>query len=83
MKPSKTRFTILFAFVVLIVPSLLFAQSETGSITGTIGDSSGAVIPGVTVTLTSPALIGGTEDARSQPISAPTGSSPFPRARTT
>src|SRR5262245_540592 len=57
MKP--TRFSILFAFVVLAVSSPLFAQSETGSITGAIADASGAVIPGVTVTLTSPALIGG------------------------
>ena len=59
MKPRKTRFSILFAFVVLALPSLLLAQSETGSITGAIADASGAIVPGVTVTLTSPALIGG------------------------
>lgn len=59
MKPSKTRFSILFAFFVFAVPPLLLAQTETGSITGTIVDASGAVVPGVTVTLTSPALIGG------------------------
>ena len=59
MKPGKTRFSILFAFIVLAVPSQLLAQSETGTITGTIADASGAMVPGVAVTLTSPALIGG------------------------
>ena len=43
MNPSKTRFSILIAFVVLAVPSMLRAQSETGSITGTIADASGAL----------------------------------------
>src|SRR5262245_12733992 len=59
MKPGKARFSILFAFIVLAVPSQLLAQSETGTITGTIADASNAVVPGVSVTLTSPALIGG------------------------
>ena len=35
------------------------AQVQTGSITGTVTDSSNAVLPGVTVTLTSERLIGG------------------------
>ena len=37
----------------------MFSQSSTGAITGRAQDSSGAVIPGVTVTITSPAMIGG------------------------
>jgi hypothetical protein len=39
-----------------------FAQ-QTGSIVGAVSDSSGAVMPGVTVTLTSDRLISGTETA--------------------
>ena len=53
MKPGQARFSILFAFIVLAVPSQLLAQSETGTITGTIADASSAVVRGV-VTLTSP-----------------------------
>src|ERR1043166_1310742 len=41
-------------FVVLVVPAALFAQA---SITGVVRDSSGAVLPGVTVEASSPALI--------------------------
>ena len=48
---------VLAAFVLL--PRLLFAQA---SITGTVKDTSGAVLPGVTVEASSPALI---EKARS------------------
>lgn len=35
------------------------AQGLTGSVDGTVRDQSGAVVPGVTVTVSSPALIGG------------------------
>jgi hypothetical protein len=34
-------------------PSTLFAQTETGRITGTVTDPSGSVVPGATITLTS------------------------------
>ena len=33
-----------------------FAQKTTGDITGTVADSTGGLLPGVTVTLTGPAL---------------------------
>ena len=36
----------------LFVPTVLFAQMTRGSIGGTVRDSSGAVVPGVTVTVT-------------------------------
>jgi hypothetical protein len=38
-----------------------FAQVQTGSIAGTVTDSSNAVLPGVTVTLTGEKLIGGAQ----------------------
>ena len=61
MKPSKTRFSILFAFIVLAVPSQLLAQSETGTITGTIADASGAVVPAVAVSAHEPGAHRGPE----------------------
>lgn len=39
------------------------AQSTTGTITGRTLDSSGAVLPGVTVSISSPAMIGGAREA--------------------
>jgi hypothetical protein len=41
------------------MPACLWAQTETGTISGTLTDQSGAVLPGVTATLSSAALIGG------------------------
>ena len=45
---------LLTGFILLLVPSALFAQ---GTITGVVRDPSGAVLPGVTVEASSPALI--------------------------
>ena len=50
---------ILVAFALVLLPSVVHAQ---GSITGVVRDTSGAVLPGVTVEASSPALI---EKARS------------------
>jgi carboxypeptidase family protein len=56
---SRTRFaavlSLVFAFV-LTTGSIAFAQ-DSASITGVVKDSSGAVLPGVTVEAASPALI--------------------------
>jgi len=60
MNARKASLPILLVLLVFGVPSVLLAQSETGTITGTVTDQSGAVVPGVTVTLTSAAIIGGT-----------------------
>jgi hypothetical protein len=46
-----------------------FAQ-QTGTLAGTVRDAQGAVLPGVTVTVAGPALIGGTRTA----VTGPTGS---------
>ena len=49
------------AALVLLVASSVRAQVQTGSITGIVTDSSGAVLPGVTATLTGEKLIGGAQ----------------------
>ena len=54
--------TVLFLVLAVVAsPRPLHAQAQTTStLTGTITDSSGAVLPGVTVAISSPSLIGGT-----------------------
>ncbi len=47
---------VLLSIVALTIPSAAFAQAN-GSIAGTVKDTSGAVLPGVTVEAASPALI--------------------------
>jgi Carboxypeptidase regulatory-like domain/TonB-dependent Receptor Plug Domain len=56
--------TICVLFVIalcLVAPA--YAQLSTGSISGTVKDPSGAVIPGVSVTLSNPGVIGGNKQA--------------------
>ena len=43
--------------IALALPAAVFAQGQTGSIAGTVKDATGAVLPGVTVEASSPALI--------------------------
>ena len=52
------RVAVLVSALVLIA-GLVFAQVQTGSILVKVVDEQGAVIPGVTVTLSSPALVAG------------------------
>jgi hypothetical protein len=54
------RFWIL-AVIVAASAGLVSAQTQTGTITGVVTDAQGAVMPGVTVSIESPALIGGTK----------------------
>src|SRR5467141_3157467 len=42
----------------VFLPAIAWAQAETGNIAGVVRDTSGAVMPGVTVEAASPALIG-------------------------
>ena len=52
------------AFVVvaaLLLVSSLHAQTTTGRLVGNVIDDTGAALPGVTVTITSPVLIGGAQ----------------------
>src|SRR6266700_2546903 len=54
--------TVCLALVLMAVPA--FPQSATtGNIAGRAQDSSGALIPGVDVSVTSPAMIGGARSA--------------------
>src|SRR5262247_120877 len=46
-------------FVLLLVASAARAQLTTGNIIGVVKDESGGALPGVTATMTSPALPGG------------------------
>jgi len=49
--------------LVVWLPSQGFAQTLTGTITGRVLDSSGAVLPGAEVSITSPSMIGGARNA--------------------
>src|SRR3989442_8223444 len=56
MRPLRIAFLVLSSSI--LVPSLAGAQSSTtGSIAGLVRDTTGAVLPGVTVEAASPALI--------------------------
>jgi hypothetical protein len=71
----RVRLIALLSAVVLILSAApVLAQVETGEISGRVTDNTGAVLPGVTVTLTGPALI--------QPqtaVTSDTGTYQFPR----
>lgn len=51
---------LLQAMMVLGVAAQLAAQQQTGTLTGRVTDSSGGALPGVTVTLAGPTILGGT-----------------------
>jgi hypothetical protein len=53
---------VLVALVCLLAPPA-YSQSPTGAITGRVTDTSGGTLPGVTVLLTSPSMIGGARTA--------------------
>lgn len=68
------RTTALFAAFILSAASPLFAQGITGTVTGTVKDASGGVIPGATVT-----LISETKGTSSAPVvTSATGDFVFP-----
>jgi hypothetical protein len=67
----------LFVLALVLLPAAVFAQ--TGSISGTVRDSQGGVLPGVTVEVSSPQLIEKTRstvsdgNGRYQIVSLPVG----------
>src|SRR4030095_6666789 len=70
----RVRVAALMTALLLAVTGTVRAQSQTGEIFGKVTDESGAVLPGVTVTVSGPVLL--------QPLSATTsetGTFQFPR----
>ncbi|HEX2254323.1 MAG TPA: TonB-dependent receptor [Thermoanaerobaculia bacterium] len=55
----RFRFTSLLLVAALLLTLPAAAQPTTGSLTGSVSDADGGALPGVTITLTSPQLIGG------------------------
>ena len=55
----RWKVPIIMLAVAIFCSGLAFAQQQYGTLTGTVKDEQGGVLPGATVTLTSPALIGG------------------------
>jgi hypothetical protein len=56
---KKIRITSVFLILISLICALpAFSQTGTGTITGLAKDNSGAIIPGVDVTVTSPAMLG-------------------------
>jgi hypothetical protein len=53
----KRKAMLLAAMLVLFVGTSAYAQQQTGEIFGRVSDKSGAVLPGVTVTVAGPSLI--------------------------
>ncbi len=54
----RSRVALLCLAALIGLPHLALAQRVTGQIVGTVTDASGAVLPGVTVTLKGPAIVG-------------------------
>jgi hypothetical protein len=55
---ARTWLCVVSAVVSLVGSTAAYAQGTTGSVNGTVSDNTGAVLPGVTVTASSPALMG-------------------------
>ena len=55
----QRTWSLIVTFLALLIPSMVAAQGalERGTLTGTVRDASGAILPGVTVEAASPALI--------------------------
>ena len=58
-RKGPSAFFIVFALLVTLLPRATGAQSLTGALVGTVKDQHGGAVPGATVRLSSPALIGG------------------------
>src|SRR5262245_10736629 len=63
MNVRRTVYFLSLFYCFLFLPAALWGQAESGSIIGVVRDTSGAVLPGVTVEAASPALIERTRTA--------------------
>jgi hypothetical protein len=61
------KWLFILAALTLAAAGTVLAQTQTGTITGVATDEQGAVMPGVTVSIQSPALIGGTRTTTTNP----------------
>ena len=75
---NAQRIAGLLVWCVLLVPTAAWAHAETGNIAGVVRDSSGAVMPGVTVT----AVEAGTGVSR-ETVTGANGRYSFPTLRPT
>ena len=48
----RSRFLLLVGLLIILLPQLLFAQTNAGSLSGRVSDASGGALPGVTVAAT-------------------------------
>ena len=55
---ARTWLCVVSAVVALAVSTAAFAQGTTGSVNGTVSDNTGAVLPGVTINASGPAIMG-------------------------
>ena len=65
--PAKKILSIM-CFFLLVVHGICWSQTTTGSLRGEVSDDEGKAIPGVTITVSSPALIGGTRSTTTNEI---------------
>src|SRR5438552_17942884 len=65
MDSERKNLVLLFLLIIsmLALPALVAGQAQQGTVTGRAQDASGALIPGVEVTITSPSMIGGARTA--------------------
>ena len=54
----RKRIAFLVAVFIGLCPMVLLAQRTTGSVSGTVRDASGAILPGVTVSISGPNIVG-------------------------
>src|SRR5436190_14706587 len=62
-RERKRRGIVLAALVLALLPRVAVGQGDQGAIAGVVKDSTGGVLPGVTVEVSSPALIEKTRSA--------------------
>jgi len=55
------KFFVLTLLCVCLMVGSVFAQRLTGKITGTVSDTDGTPLPGVTLEISSPSLMGGVQ----------------------